>query len=1652
MSDAPPRRPPETRFQAREPGPQALWTSLVALGLCVSLVALNVQQRQAFEREAAAAARFRQARLDLACGFVHIVAADTPNSPFDHNQGLALLAQAIREFEEEIAAGTWPQEIANVDEFRDQVTVLKQALTKWAQQAKLDATETVELRLSMHQLETLADQLAAETRTRLVGLRQQQDLLFAAVMTAAIGLLAGIYGVVYLAGCRARTAEAARVAAEARELRVGSLLRALAEGTTDAIFAKDLQGRYQFLNEATARFLGKSIDEVVGRDDSQVFDAESAALVIANDRRILSGGETETYEENLTAANVSRTCIATKSPHRDSTGRIIGIIGISRDITDRKRAENEIREQQRLISAIAAASPLTIYVFDLDRRELTYCNYHVLRELGYRERDMPKQDWSWIQGLLHPQDLARFTPLFAVWAAAVDGQIVETSYRLRHADGSWHWFVSRDTPFQRAPDGRMTQIVGTIQDITDRVQALDRLQDSETRLRNTLDNLLEGCIIIGPDWRCLYLNPAAARHARLPAEQLLGRTVQQVYPGIERASVLQAFQYCLTQSEALVLEDEFQYPDGERAVFELAIQPVPEGLLLVSIDISARKQAEADLRQSERQFRELADAIPQIVWVSAPDGAMTHMNAHAARFTGVDASDLTGWKWEAVIHPSDLPRTLQGWGEILSSGAPRDLEFRIRGVGGRYRWHISRQVPLRDGNGDITQWFGTCTDIDDQKQAIATSVGQNRVLAEIAAGAPLRQVLHGIVAFVEDLLPDSRCSILLLDADGVHLRVGAAPQLPAAYNRAVDGVAIGPNVGSCGTAAYLRDTVIVGDIATDPRWQDYRSLAADHGLVACWSVPILTNAADANSKVLGTFAVYPREIGAPQPADLDVVHRAADLARVALEHERTSAALRESETKFRTLAEHFPDPIFVFDPDDAQCPLRVLYVSQAIRETHGYEPREVLGKSLLNAFGTTESAALAANRVARVIAGESLVFEVTHRHRDGHEIPMEVRSSSIPWGGRPAILRIDRDLTQIKQAQQHLQLLEASIARINDIVMITDLDYAIVYINEAFERQTGYRREEVLGRLPTFLHGPRTSREELLRIHAALKHNEPVRTELINYKRDGAEFLLEIDVVPIADPGGRVTHFAAVERDITERRRAEAELRDSEERLRVALSAAGSIVFVWDVDNDRVTRYANGDPSLPTKLVAEQKLADAVALVHPDDVATFQAGVNACLAAGNTYRNQFRIVRPGGAVCWIEEYGTLTRHPDGRPQRLTGISIDVTERKQLEDQLRHSQKMEAIGQLAGGIAHDFNNLITVIRGYGTLLQTQLPPGDAGQPGVREILRTAQSATDLVKKLLAFGRKQPRQLGVVDLHDLLMSAESWLRRLLGGGVVLRLQLEARNPTLLADRGQIEQVLLNLSLNARDAMQGQGELCVETADDVISPLDADSHAPGVPAIRLTVRDTGAGIHPAILPNIFEPFFTTKPVGQGTGLGLSTVYGVVQQSGGTIVVDSQPGAGAAFIIRLPMVDAPADPVPAAGPHSVSEAAVRSSGTILLVEDFEPLRSLTAGVLRTCGYIVHAAADGIAALEHYAEHSDSIDLLVTDVMMPRMSGTALASEIRRKQPRARVLFLSGYAEEMQQRPGLDLGDSFYLQKPYAPEELIHTVQRLLKIGQTPA
>ncbi|HEX5855033.1 MAG TPA: ATP-binding protein, partial [Thermoanaerobaculia bacterium] len=421
----------------------------------------------------------------------------------------------------------------------------------------------------------------------------------------------------------------------------------------------------------------------------------------------------------------------------------------------------------------------------------------------------------------------------------------------------------------------------------------------------------------------------------------------------------------------------------------------------------------------------------------------------------------------------------------------------------------------------------------------------------------------------------------------------------------------------------------------------------------------------------------------------------------------------------------------------------------------------------------------------------------------------------------------------------------------------------------------------------------------------------------------------------------------------------------------------------------------------------------------------------------------FRFRHANGTWRTMEGIGKLLPG-EGTPHIVIN-SRDVTERGALEEQLRQSQKMEAVGRLAGGIAHDFNNLLTVIGGYGELLLNAVPRGDPNREPLEEIVAAGERAASLTRQLLAFSRKQILMPELLDLNSIVAGMDKMLRRLIGEDVDFVTRLDTSAGRVRADPGQLEQVIMNLAVNARDAMPRGGKLTIETANADLDEVYARRHAPVAtgPYVMLAVSDTGVGMDAETQARIFEPFFTTKEKGKGTGLGLSTVFGIVNQSGGNVWVYSEPGKGTTFKIYLPRVEEA--PMPHETPSGLY-SSVQGTETILVVEDEVSIRTLARKVLESVGYRVVEAKSGPEALELVRRSGDPIHLLLTDLVMPEMAGTELASRLLESRPELRILYMSGYSDDAVVRHGLLDHRHHFLPKPFTPQVLLRKVREVLE------
>jgi PAS domain S-box-containing protein len=601
------------------------------------------------------------------------------------------------------------------------------------------------------------------------------------------------------------------------------------------------------------------------------------------------------------------------------------------------------------------------------------------------------------------------------------------------------------------------------------------------------------------------------------------------------------------------------------------------------------------------------------------------------------------------------------------------------------------------------------------------------------------------------------------------------------------------------------------------------------------------------------------------------------------------------------------------------------------------------------------------------------------------------------------------------------------------------------YVSPSVTALTGYTPEEHYADpdLGVKLVHP-VDREALKKVMQAPDSGNPQVIRWIH--KNGAVLWTEQRNVPIYDAAGRLVAIEGIARDITERKKAEEALREHEKRFREFLDNMHLSAVMLDREG-RVTFCNNYLLNLTGWTREEAIGGNWFDLFVPGDLRAGVKDYHAALLAGASVplHHENPILTRKGEQRPVVWDNTLLRSSGGEIVGTASIGIDVTERRKLEEQLRQAQKMEAVGQLAGGIAHDFNNILTAIVGYAHLLKMKMEEDDPLLVNVEPILESAQRAASLTHSLLAFSRKQTISIKPVDLNAVIRKMEKLLLRVIGEDVEMRSDLSAGPLVAFADAGQVEQVLMNLATNARDAMPKGGRLTIRSERRGIEESFIRTHGYGQTGdyAVFTVSDTGIGMDERTRAKIFEPFFTTKETGKGTGLGLAMVYGIVKQHNGFITVVSEPGAGTTFDVYLPLAAQAGEE--AEPPVMRQTAAVpRGAGTLLVAEDDPTLRTLSSLVLRESGYTVIEAEDGEEAVRKFRENKEEIRLVILDAIMPKKNGKEAFDEIRKARPSIKALFVSGYAPDMVKEKGL-LDGAEILHKPLSPGDLLKKVREIL-------
>ncbi len=762
---------------------------------------------------------------------------------------------------------------------------------------------------------------------------------------------------------------------------------------------------------------------------------------------------------------------------------------------------------------------------------------------------------------------------------------------------------------------------------------------------------------------------------------------------------------------------------------------------------------------------------------------------------------------------------------------------------------------------------------------------------------------------------------------------------------------------------------------------------------------------------------------------------------------------KKEEKALRTMAEmldNAPSSITVHDERG-----RFLYANRKTFDLHGYEPNEFLSMSLYE-LDAPESSALINERLNRIKEQGEARFEAAHYRKDGTAFPLEVLAKIIDWKGQPAVLSIADDISDRKRRESSLQTLVEQLEAIFDCSMVGIAllhNRIITKANRRLAEMLGFTAEEIQGLSPEQLH---LSHEHFVEFgrnyYSSLAEHAIVQVEYPLRHKNGETVWCLFSGRAISPPDLSQGVVWAID-DITERKTTEQALRESEEKYRDLFENAPVGIF-----RTHSSGYA---------LMANSTIAGILGFSSPKEAVTHYSNLDEQLFENREIRKE--LLRNLGEHGYVEDFEFPAKTYDGQTVWLNvnarkvpdgycddsffidGFAADITKRKsaeekkaQLEEQFYQAQKMESIGRLAGGVAHDLNNLLTPILGYAEILLEDNSLDGGSRDVVEEIVGAGRRAQTLIRQLLAFSRKQSLQFERISVNELVKDFEKLLCRTLREDIEIFTKLAPSAPLIKGDMGQLEQVIMNLAVNAQDAMPQGGELSIETAVTVLDESYADQKKGVKPGsyVMLAVNDTGSGMDAYTIERLFEPFFTTKEKGKGTGLGMSTAYGIIKQHGGNIWAYSEPGYGTTVKIYLPALTGSRDKEAS---DDQEEAELTGDETILLVEDDQQVRELASTVLKRFGYSVFAAEDGQDALSIVNRHENEIHLLLTDVIMPDMDGKELFERISGIYTHVRVLFMSGYTNDVIANHGVIDENVDFIQKPFSIKALAAKVREVL-------
>ena len=1190
------------------------------------------------------------------------------------------------------------------------------------------------------------------------------------------------------------------------------------------------------------------------------------------------------------------------------------------------------------------------------------------------------------------------------------------------------------TTFQAIGDhaGNTIACQSVSEDITDRVILEERLRLSEEKAGAILNAQHETVIVVDRDCRILAINEPGARRQNKSVSELVGTSARDLHHWLPLLSE-KALEVFRTGTPATIDADCDCVIIHARIFPILGSDSTVDQVVICSRKTSRLVMTEPSFDESLQQIRQLADLLPEAMFAIDLEGRVVMWNKAMEELTRVMAGDMLGKSdheyalpFYHIRRPFLIDLVLNPGSEIETcyySSVTREGDTLLAEVVSLRWWNRSlscRARPIYDSRGRVLGAIESLRDITEQKRA------------EIA----IRQSEKRFRKAVEM----SPFATMILGADGSLKYVNQ------------------------------RFTEVFGYNPEEiPHIEDWFDLA----------YPDTCTREQARGTFINAMEHFP--LGNNAPSTFDVRCRNGETKTIVFrlvvlddsqplityeditECRCAEKALRESEERFRKMAEVSPDIFWIATPDLS----RNIYLSPAFEKIFGI-PREQLYRDakawprIIHPEDREKTIALFEKAL-----GQDREIEYRIVRPDGTIRRVRDRVSSIRdnQGAVMAITGMVEDITERRQAEEDLRVSEQCYRllaeNVQDVIWVVDKDLHFTYVSPSVERVHGFTVEETLradyqdfvtpGSLSLILAKIQEENLELLLSDQGHDPSWSRTLELEVIRKDKTLITAEITVSVLPDEKGAPSGLIGVTRDITKRRRAEDALRESEERFRKIAEVSSDLFWMVTPDWSR-TMYVSAAFEKIFGIPCDEVYRDPLAwleLVHPEDLEREKNLVQNY--AGQDQEHEYRIVRRDGTIRWIKNRGSSMRDAEGNVLFLSGMAEDITERKQAEEERRtyemrlmRAQKMEAIGTLAGGIAHDFNNILSAIIGYSELAQEDLDHDSHAHTCIEEILKAGERATDLVRQILTFSRQVETVRRPVKVHLIAKEVLKLLRSSIPSTITLREHIDSSSGAVFADATQIHQVIMNLCTNAYQAMLGKaGEITLSLESVRLDSRSASRclHLHEGPYLKLSVRDTGCGMDHETMRRIFDPFFTTKEKGKGTGLGLATVHGIVADLGGAVLVESRPGEGSSFDVYLPRCTDEAGDSPSKG----GQPATGNGECILLVDDEEAIVHFTRAMLEQLGYTVCSMTSSIDALMTFKADPERFNLVITDQTMPSLTGMQLASNILGIRPGVPIILTTGFSETLTPEAALSQGISQYVEKPFTKNTLAAAIRRAL-------